>query len=170
MTLKKSMLVAKTDLKMAMKVNMVKYGLLGIGSLGPIMMLAIVAVIGMLLLPSISTMLAPMLGMIAVIPASMIAANALVGEREMNTLEPLLSTPLTDHELLIGKLLSSFIPSMALLLGSIAVSEIGTFIILLSVGAEFILIPGIPGLFLLFTSAPLLINNITFFILFLLIA
>ncbi|MGY5871509.1 MAG: ABC transporter permease subunit [Candidatus Thorarchaeota archaeon] len=164
MTLKKSMLVAKTDLKMAMKVNMVKYGLLGIGSLGPIMMLAIVAlmvygdpVIGMLLLPSISTMLAPMLGMIAVIPASMIAANALVGEREMNTLEPLLSTPLTDHELLIGKLLSSFIPSMALLLGSIAVSEIGTFIILLSVGAEFILIPGIPGLFLLFTSAPLLI-------------
>lgn len=164
MALKKSMLVAKTDLKMAMKVNMVKYGLLGIGALGPIMMLATVAllvyadpVIGLLMLPSISTMLAPMLGMIAVIPASMIAANALVGEREMNTLEPLLSTPLTDHELLIGKLLSSFIPSMALLLGSIVVSEIGTFIILWSVGAEFILIPGLAGLFLLFTAAPLLI-------------
>ncbi len=164
MALKKSMLVAKVDLKMALKVNMVKYGLIGIGALGPIMMLATVAlmvlgdpIIGVLLLPSISTMLAPMLGMIAVIPASMIAANSLVGEREMNTLEPLLSTPLTDQELLIGKLLSSFIPSMTLLLGSIAVSEIGTFIILMSVGAEFILIPGIPGLFLLLTAGPFLI-------------
>lgn len=164
MALNKSILVAKTDLRMAMKVNMVKYGLLGIGALGPIMMLAIVAllvygdpVLGLLLLPSISSMLSPMLGMIAVIPASMIAANALVGEREMNTLEPLLSTPLTDRELLIGKLLSSFIPSMALLLGSIVVSEIGTFIILTSVGAEFILVPDIPGLFLLLTASPLLI-------------
>lgn len=164
MALYKSILVAKTDLKMAMKVNMVKYGLVGIGALGPITMLATVAlmvygdpVFGVLILPSISTMLAPMLGMIAIIPASMIAANALVGEKEMNTLEPLLSTPLTDRELLIGKLLSSFIPSMALLLGSIIVSEIGTFIILRSVGAEFILVPGLPGLFLLLTAAPLLI-------------
>ena len=164
MALYKSILVAKADLKMAMKVRMVKFGLIGIGALGPLMMIGTVAllvygdpVFGLLILPSISTMLAPMLGMIAIIPASMIAANALVGEKEMNTLEPLLSTPLTDRELLIGKLLSSFIPSMALLLGSIVVSEIGTFIILRSVGAEFILIPGLPGLFLLLTAAPLLI-------------
>lgn len=164
MALYKSILVAKTDLKMAMKVKMVRYGLIGIGALGPITMLVTVALMvygdptyGVLLLPTVSPMLAPMLGMIAIIPASMIAANALVGEKEMNTLEPLLSTPLTDRELLIGKLLSSFVPSMALLLGSIIVSEIGTFIILSSVGAEFILIPGIPGLFLLLTAAPLLI-------------
>ncbi len=164
MALYKSILVAKADLKMAMKVKMVRYGLIGIGALGPITMLVTVAlmvygdpVIGVLILPSISAILAPMLGMIAIIPASMIAANALVGEKEMNTLEPLLSTPLTDRELLIGKLLSSFIPSMALLLGSILVSEIGTFIILRSVGAEFILVPGIPGLFLLLTAGPTLI-------------
>ena len=164
MALYKSILVAKADLKMAMKVRMVKFGLIGIGALGPLMMIGTVAllvygdpVIGALILPSISAMLAPMLGMIAIIPASMIAANALVGEKEMNTLEPLLSTPLTDRELLLGKLLSSFVPSMALLLGSIVVSEIGTFIILWSVGAEFILIPGIPGLFLLLTAGPTLI-------------
>ncbi len=164
MALYKSILVAKADLKMAMKVRMVKFGLIGIGALGPITMIGTVAllvygdpVFGLLLLPSISTLLAPMLGMIAIIPASMIAANALVGEKEMNTLEPLLSTPLTDRELLIGKLLSSFIPSMALLLGSIVVSEIGTFIILWSVGAEFMLIPGLPGLFLLLTAGPTLI-------------
>ena len=164
MALYKSILVVKADLKMAMKVRMVKFGLIGIGALGPLMMIGTVAllvygdpVIGALILPSISAMLAPMLGMIAIIPASMIAANALVGEKEMNTLEPLLSTPLTDRELLLGKLLSSFVPSMALLLGSIVVSEIGTFIILWSVGAEFILIPGIPGLFLLLTAGPTLI-------------
>ncbi len=164
MALYKSILVAKVDLKMAMKVRMVKFGLIGIGALGPLMMIGIVAllvygdpVIGLLILPSISAILAPMLGMIVIIPASMIAANALVGEKEMNTLEPLLSTPLTDRELLLGKLLSSFVPSMALLLGSIVVSEIGTFIILWSVGAEFILIPGIPGLFLLLTAGPTLI-------------
>ncbi len=164
MALYKSILVAKADLKMAMKVRMVKFGLIGIGALGPLMMIGTVAllvygdpVFGLLILPSISAMLAPMLGMIAIIPASMIAANALVGEKEMNTLEPLLSTPLTDRELLLGKLLSSFVPSMALLLGSIVVSEIGTFIILWSVGAEFILIPGIPGLFLLLTAGPTLI-------------
>ncbi|TFH05373.1 MAG: hypothetical protein E4H14_12870, partial [Candidatus Thorarchaeota archaeon] len=151
MTLYKSMLVAKTDLKMAMKVTYVKYGLIGIGALGPIMMIGIVAVlvfadpvIGLLLLPSISAMMSPLLGMMAIMPAAMISANALVGEREQNTLEPLLNTPLTDRELLVGKLLSSFIPSMALLLGSIVVTEIATIIILLSVGAEIILVPGLP--------------------------
>ncbi|MCJ7817815.1 MAG: ABC transporter permease subunit, partial [Candidatus Thorarchaeota archaeon] len=92
-----------------------------------------------------------------IMPAAMISANALVGEREQNTLEPLLNTPLTDRELLVGKLLSSFIPSMALLLGSIVVTEIATIIILLSVGAEIILVPGLPGLFLLLTAGPIMI-------------
>jgi ABC-2 type transport system permease protein len=98
-----------------------------------------------------------MLGMMAIMPAALISANALVGEREQNTLEPLLSTPLTDRELLIGKLLSSFIPSFVLLLGSIAVTEIATIIIMLSVGSSIILIPGLPGLFLLLTAGPLMI-------------
>ena len=164
MTLYKSVLVAKADLKMAMKVTYVKFGLLGVGALGPIMMIAIVAlmvfgdpVIGILLLPSISAMMSPLLGMMAIAPAAMIAANALVGEREMNTLEPLLNTPLTDRELLIGKLLSSFIPSMVLLVGSIVVTEIATIAILMSVGAEIILVPGIPGLVLLLTAGPIMI-------------
>ncbi|MCK5390483.1 MAG: hypothetical protein KAJ36_08325, partial [Candidatus Thorarchaeota archaeon] len=64
MALYKSILVAKADLKMAMKVRMVKFGLIGIGALGPLMMLGTVALlvygdpeIGALLLPSISAML-----------------------------------------------------------------------------------------------------------------
>ncbi len=164
MAMKKSMLVAKNDLKMALKVSYVKYGLLMVVAIGPIMMIAIVAlmvysdpVFAVAFLPSLSAMLSPMLGMMAIMPAALISANALVGEREQNTLEPLLNTPLTDRELLVGKLLSSFIPSFGLLLGSIAVTEIVTIIILLSVGAQLLLIPGLPGLFLLLTAGPALI-------------
>jgi len=164
MVLYKSMLVARADLKMALKVSYVKYGLIGVAAIGPIMMIAIVGlmvfgdpVVAVAILPSISVMLSPMLGMLAIMPAALISANALVGEREQNTLEPLLNTPLTDRELLIGKLLSSFIPSFALLIGSIAITEIATIIILLSVGAQIILIPGLPGLFLLLTAGPAMI-------------
>jgi len=164
MVLYKSMLVARADLKMALKVSYVKYGLIGVAAIGPIMMIAIVGlmvfsdpVVAVAILPSISVMLSPMLGMMAIMPAALISANALVGEREQNTLEPLLNTPLTDRELLIGKLLSSFIPSFALLIGSIAITEIATIIILLSVGAQIILIPGLPGLFLLLTAGPAMI-------------
>ena len=164
MALHKSMLVARADLKMAMKVSYVKYGLIGIAALGPIMMVALVLVIALLdpataaaTLGMMDPLLSPILGIIAVIPASLISANALVGEREQNTLEPLLCTPLTDRELLVGKALSSLIPSIALLLGSILVTEISTIVILLYVGSELVLIPGIPSLFLLLTAGPTLI-------------
>jgi ABC-type transport system involved in multi-copper enzyme maturation permease subunit len=168
MALKKSILVAKADLKMALQVGYVKYGLIAVAALGPILILAIVGLMAISISPSDPTeflvimqimnpSIAPMLGIVAIIPASLIAANAFVGEREMNTLEPLLCTPLTDRELLIGKVLSSFIPSMALLLGSVFVSEIGTIVILLMTGHAFMLFPDMAGLFLLLTAAPLMI-------------
>lgn len=161
----KSMLIAKADLKMALKVAYVKYGLLFIAAIGPIMMIAIVAlmvfsdpIFAVAFLPSLSAMMDPLLGMMAIMPAALISANALVGEREQNTLEPLLNTPLTDRELLFGKLLSSMIPSLALLFGSIIVTEIATFIILIVAGAPgFVLVPGLPGLILLLTAGPLMI-------------
>jgi ABC-2 type transport system permease protein len=161
----KSMLVARADIKMALKVSYVKYGLVLVVAIGPIMILGLVglmafsisaieftAVMGLMI-----PILGPMLGLIAIIPASLIAANALVGEREQNTLEPLLCTPLTDRELLIGKVLSSFIPSIALLLGSIFVTEIGTIIMLSLAGQTILLVPDIPGLFLLLVAGPLMI-------------
>jgi ABC-2 type transport system permease protein len=164
MALHKSMIVARADLRMAMKVNMVKYSLVMIAAIGPIMLIAAVLLIA-LTAPSIAvatiTMLdpimSPMLGLVCIIPASLISANALVGEREQNTLEPLLCTPLTDRELLIGKVLSSFIPSIALLFGSILATEIATFIILSYIGAEIILFPGVSSLFLLLIAGPILI-------------
>jgi ABC-2 type transport system permease protein len=164
MALRKSMLVARADLRMAMKVKMVKYGLLIMAAMAPIMLIGLVLLLA-LSAPTVATtliamldpMMSPVLGIMVIIPASMISANALVGEKEQNTLEPLLCTPLTDRELLIGKVLSSFIPTIALLLGSVLVTEIATNIILTSVGAEAILFPGVPSLFLLLVAGPILI-------------
>ncbi|MFW9964761.1 MAG: ABC transporter permease subunit [Candidatus Sifarchaeia archaeon] len=166
MGLDKSLIVAKTDLKIALQVSYVKYSLILIAAFGPGMVLATVGLL-VFTIPSEAEFvrvmqmtgptISPMIGLVAIIPASLIAANALVGEREQNTLEPLLCTPLTDRELLIGKVLSSFIPSIALLLGSILVSEIGTFILLMLAGYPPMLLPDIAGLFLLLTAGPLMI-------------
>jgi len=165
MAFNKSMLIARADLKMALKVSYVKYGLIFIAAIGPVLLIAIVALMvladpiyAVSFLPSLSAMLSPMLGMMAIMPAALISANALVGEREQNTLEALLNTPLTDRELLLGKLLSSLIPSLALLLGSIVITEVATIFIMMAAGApSIILVPGIPGLFLLLTAGPLMI-------------
>jgi len=42
----------------------------------------------------------------------MLASDSFVGEKDRKTIEALLATPLTDGELLLGKILVSFIPSM----------------------------------------------------------
>ena len=55
----------------------------------------------------------------SVIP-TVLASYSLVGEKIEKSLEPLLATPLTDSELLFGKSLASFVPSVAsLYIGSI---------------------------------------------------
>ena len=164
MVFRKSMIVAKSDLRMALKVGYVKYGLIAIAALGPIMMILIVDSIVILdpatassFLPMMDAMMSPMLGMFAIIPAGLISANALVGEREQNTLEPLLCTPLTDKELLLGKVLSSFIPSITLLLGGIFITEIVNIAVFMYLGIPIILVPGIASLFLLLTAGPIMI-------------
>ncbi len=50
-----------------------------------------------------------------IVPATLptiIATYSIVGEKNNRSLEPLLATPTTDGELLLGKIFSSFIPSM----------------------------------------------------------
>lgn len=164
MALRKSMLVARADLRMAMKVKMVKYGLIIMSAMAPIMLIGLVLLLALSapavaapVIAMLDPMISPVIGIMVIVPASMISANALVGEKEQNTLEPLLCTPLTDRELLIGKVLSSFIPTITLLLGSVIVTEIATNIILTSVGAEVILFPGVSSLFLLLVAGPILI-------------
>lgn len=61
-------------------------------------------------------MLAPMFLIIPLMVASVIAADSFAGERERRTLEALLYTPTTDRDLFIGKLLSSWLPALAVTL------------------------------------------------------
>lgn len=52
-----------------------------------------------------------MLGIPAVVP-TVIAAYAIVGERQQGTLEPVLTTPVRSDELLLGKALAALAPSI----------------------------------------------------------
>jgi ABC-2 type transport system permease protein len=52
-----------------------------------------------------------MLGIPAIVPA-VVAAYAVVGERQQGTLEPVLATPVRSEEFLLGKALAAFLPSV----------------------------------------------------------
>jgi ABC-2 type transport system permease protein len=62
-------------------------------------------------------LLAPLVLLVPVMFASVIAADGLAGEKERGTLEGLLLTPLTDRELATAKLLAAWIPAVVLGLG-----------------------------------------------------
>jgi ABC-type transport system involved in multi-copper enzyme maturation permease subunit len=53
-----------------------------------------------------------MLGIPALVP-SLVASYSVVGERQQGTLEPVLTTPVRREELLLGKALATFVPSVA---------------------------------------------------------
>jgi ABC-type Na+ efflux pump permease subunit len=57
--------------------------------------------------------LAPMYLIVPLMVSSVIAADSFAGEKERKTLEALLYTPTTDRELLLGKLLSAWLPAVA---------------------------------------------------------
>lgn len=58
--------------------------------------------------------MAPFFLLIPVMVASIAASSAIVGEKERRTLEGLLYTPLTDRELVLGKMLVSMIPAVGI--------------------------------------------------------
>ena len=61
--------------------------------------------------------LAPLYLLIPLIVATVIAADSFAGERERRTLETLLQTPTTDAELLVAKIVSAWLPAVAVSLG-----------------------------------------------------
>ncbi len=60
--------------------------------------------------------LGPVFLTMPIITASVIAADSFAGEKERKTAESLLTTPITDGEVLLGKILASFIPALLLTL------------------------------------------------------
>jgi len=76
-----------------------------------------------------------LLGIPALVPV-MLAAYAVVGERQEGTLEPVLTTPIRREELLLGKALAVLAPSVA-----IAYAVFGVFLALVALFAH----PGVPS-------------------------
>jgi len=76
-----------------------------------------------------------MLGIPALVPV-MLAAYAVVGERQEGTLEPVLTTPIPREELLLGKALAVLAPSVG-----IAYAVFGVFLVLVGLFAH----PGVPS-------------------------
>jgi ABC-type Na+ efflux pump permease subunit len=162
----KSMIVAMWDIKNALTVRFVKYGLVMAALFGPVMNILLIgamilitplAELSLLMDVMVAMVVTPMLAIFSIIPTTMISANALVGEREQNTLEPLLCSPLTDRELLWGKTLASALPSLMILIASVITTLIGVNAVLLFAGYPLMLVPDVPGLFQLFTAVPLVI-------------
>jgi ABC-type Na+ efflux pump permease subunit len=54
----------------------------------------------------------PFFLLIPAMASSVISSDSFAGEKERKTIEGLLATPLTDGELLVGKMLVAFVPSM----------------------------------------------------------
>ncbi|MGB8214567.1 MAG: ABC transporter permease subunit [Anaerolineales bacterium] len=63
-----------------------------------------------------------------VIPVT-IAAYSIVGEKTARSLEPLLATPITTAELLVGKCLAAVIPAILATYGAFGIFALGTWII-----------------------------------------
>jgi ABC-type Na+ efflux pump permease subunit len=75
--------------------------------------------------------------MIPVMLPILIAADSIVGEKERHTLVPLLATPLSDSELLLGKFLTAMIPGILISYGNLALA------ILTVNGVVFFMSPGL---------------------------
>ena len=84
----------------------------------------------------------------------LISSHAVAGEKEKRTLEPLLSSPVTPLELVIGKSLASLIPSVAVCLLAFLFLCIGVDAVAWPLAQSFIL-PNVMWTFGVFVIAPL---------------
>lgn len=67
---------------------------------------------------------APMYLILPLMVSSVVAADSLAGEKERRTMEALLYTPTSDRELLVAKLLSAWLPALAVAWGGFVVYSV----------------------------------------------
>jgi len=130
-TLRKAWIMARTEIRMVFKSRQVK----SIPIVIFVMSIFFAFLFGWLMLlfgtpdPAIFSMFmsygmgTTVVAMPVMLPV-MIAADSIVGEKERNTLIPLLATPLTDTELLFGKLLTALVPGVIVAYANLIVSII----------------------------------------------
>ena len=129
MRLSKSWIIASKDFAIFRKKRNILYSILIVPLLVSVLFPAVVAFAGRnggrgipaaqlpVLLPAFAFFYLILAGFI---PTS-IASYSIVGEKVEKCLEPLLATPTTDDEILLGKGISAFLPPMAAILGGSAV-------------------------------------------------
>src|SRR5512137_2763049 len=133
MRLSKSWVIARKDFKTFRRKRNVLYTLL----IAPIMITVLLSVVLTIkhipaaaldyLLPAFAFFYVILAG---VVPTA-IASYTIVGEKVEKTLEPLLASPVTDGEILLGKGISAFLPSILAIWGGsvlfIVLADVATF-------------------------------------------
>ncbi|MCW4005750.1 MAG: ABC transporter permease subunit [Candidatus Bathyarchaeota archaeon] len=97
---------------------------------------------------------APFFLIIPVMASSVMGSDSFAGERERKTIEALLATPISDSELLMGKILVSFIPAMIITFVSFAVYTILVDAATFSLFNGTLLLPNLTWLLTIFGVAP----------------
>ncbi|MGD8543549.1 MAG: ABC transporter permease subunit [Candidatus Bathyarchaeota archaeon] len=97
---------------------------------------------------------APFFLIIPLMASSVIASDSFAGEKERKTIEALLATPISDGELFLGKMLVSFIPSMAITIVSFAFYTIVFDVISYGIFNGILLLPTIDWILMIFGLAP----------------
>ena len=97
---------------------------------------------------------APFFLIIPIMASSVIGSDSFAGERERKTIEALLATPISDSELILGKILVSFIPAMAITWGSFAIYAIVVDAITATMFNGMLLLPNAVWLIMIFGVTP----------------
>ena len=129
MRLSKSWIIAAKDFKTYRKKKNIIYALMVIPFLVAILITGIISYVGQRnagrVSPAELVVLLPAFGFFYVILAAYlatpIASYTIVGEKVEKSLEPLLATPTTDSEILLGKGIAAFFPPLFALWGGSAV-------------------------------------------------
>ena len=98
---------------------------------------------------------APFFLIIPIMASSVIASDSFAGEKERKTIEGLLATPLTDSELILGKILVSFIPSVIVTIVAFAAYSTSVDVLGYSLFGGRLLLPNINWLMLVLGLAPI---------------
>jgi len=99
--------------------------------------------------------LIPLFVLVPAAISNVIASYSFVGEKNEKTLEPLLATPTTDSELLMGKLLAAFLPAfLATMVAFVLMTTIVDYVTYPTLG--YFLLPNANWLIAIFLLAPLI--------------
>ena len=99
---------------------------------------------------------APFFLIIPIMASSVIGSDSFAGERERKTIEALLATPLSDSELLLGKILVSFIPAMIITFVSFGIYATVVDVVTYGMFNGMLLLPNVSFLIMVFGVAPTL--------------